>query len=290
MRSTIIMTMKTTFAAAAAALFTLAGGAAFAASSQAPLKDVHWSFDSPLGRYDQEQLQRGFKVYHEVCSACHSMNMVAWRNLADPGGPFYNPKYKNPNDNPVVKALAKDAQYADIDSDTGEPIKRPGTTADYFPNPFANPTAARAANGGALPPDMSLLAAAREGGAHYIYSLVTGDGTTPPKGLTVPDGKYYDPWMAGDLSSYWSGDPKHVPVGGFIAMPPPLIDDRVQFDDGTKATVDQEARDVAAFLQWASDPKMEERKMLGVEVLIFLVIFTGLLYASYRTLWRNVGH
>jgi ubiquinol-cytochrome c reductase cytochrome c1 subunit len=281
-------------AAAIAAMFAMAGaslpGASLAETTQAPLKDVHWTFDYPLGMYDQAQLQRGYKVYHEVCSACHSMNMVAFRNLADKGGPFFNASYPNSNDNPVAKTLAKDAQYDAIDSETGAPIKRPGTTADYFPNPFPNTTAARAANNGALPPDMSLLAAAREGGAHYIYSIVTGDGTTPPPGLTVPDGKYYDPYMPGDLSSFWTGDPKKVPVGGFIAMPPPLIDDRVTFDDGTKATLNQEAWDVAAFLKWASDPKQDERKQLGVEVLIFLLIFTGLLYASYRTIWRNVGH
>jgi ubiquinol-cytochrome c reductase cytochrome c1 subunit len=275
--------------AAATAAAVMISAPAFAGSTQAPLKEVHWTFDYPLGFYDQAQLQRGYKVYKEVCSACHSMGMVAFRNLADKGGPFYDPKYPNPNDNPVAKTLAKDASYPDIDSETGDPIKRPGTTADYFPSPFPNPVAARAANGGALPPDMSLLAAAREGGPHYIYSIVTGDGTTPPPGLTVPDGKYYDPWMPGDLSSYWKGKGP-APKGGFIAMPPPRVDNRVSFDDGTKATLNEEAWDVAAFLQWASDPKMDERKELGVEVLIFLLVFTGLLYASYRAIWRNVGH
>ncbi|HWF00490.1 MAG TPA: cytochrome c1 [Caulobacteraceae bacterium] len=286
--------MNRTLAAAAAALAALAGaltaGAVQAATTQEPLKDVHWSFEGPLGFYDQAQLQRGFKVYKEVCSSCHSMNMVAWRNLGDPGGPFWNPKYKNPNDNPVVKALAKDVQYGDIDSETGETIKRPGTSADYLPNPFPNPEAARAANGGALPPDMSLLEAAREGGPKYIYSVVTGDGTAAPNGLTIPTGKYYDPWMPGDLSGNWTGPTNAVPIGGFIAMPPPLTDNRVHFDDGVSATKNQEAKDVAAFLTWASDPKMEERKVLGIEVMIFLVIFTGLLYASYRAIWRKVAH
>jgi ubiquinol-cytochrome c reductase cytochrome c1 subunit len=276
-------------AAALAAAFAMSGPA-LAESTQAPLKDVHWGFDYPLGMYDQAQLQRGYKVYHEVCSACHAMSQVAFRNLADKGGPFWNPAFPNPNDNPVAKTLAKDAQYDSIDSETGATVKRPGTTADYFPSPFPNEVAARAANNGALPPDMSLLAAAREGGAHYIYSIVTGDGTTPPPGLTVPDGKYYDPYMPGDLSSFWKGNPDKVPVGGFIAMPPPLIDDRVTFDDGTKATLNQEAWDVAAFLQWAADPKLNERKELGLEVMIFLLVFTALLYASYRSIWRKVGH
>ena len=283
------MLRKLIAAATLAGLFAVAAPA-LAESSQAPLKDVHWSFESPFGKYDQAQLQRGFKVYKEVCSACHSMNLVAFRNLGDPGGPFWNPKYPNPNDNPVVKAIAKDYQVADIDPDSGDAIKRPGTSADYFVPPFPNTAAARAANGGALPPDMSLLAAAREGGPQYIYSVVTGDGTDAPDGLTVPDGKYYDPWMPGDVSSFWKGDPHKVPKGGYIAMPPPLSDDRVTFDDGTKATVDQEGRDVAAFLQWASDPKMEERKTLGLEVLIFLVLLSGVLYASYRQIWSKVGH
>jgi ubiquinol-cytochrome c reductase cytochrome c1 subunit len=264
---------------------------ALAASTSAPLKDVHWSFEGPFGMYDQAQLQRGYKVYHDVCSSCHSMNMVAFRNLGDPGGPFWNPKYPNPNDNPVVKAIAKDFKIADTDSDSGDSIKRPGTTADYFPSPFPNDAAARAANGGAVPPDMSLLAAAREGGPQYIYSVVTGDGSPPPPaGLTIPAGKYYDPWMPGDVSSYYKGDPHKIPVGGFIAMPPPLTADRVTFDDGTKATVDQEAKDVAAFLQWASDPKMEERKITGFGVMIFLVLFSGLLWGSYRQIWRKVAH
>src|SRR5665213_1701898 len=265
-------------------------GPALAASTQAPPKDVHWSFEGPFGLYDQEQLQRGYKVYREVCSACHSMNMVAFRNLGDPGGPFWDPKYPNPNDNPVVKTIAKDYQIADIDHNTGDNIKRPGTTADYFPAPFANEAASRASNGGAYPPDMSLLAKAREGGPAYIYSVVTGDGAVSPHGLTVPAGKYYDPYMAGDMGSFWKGDPKRVPVGGFIAMPPPLTPGKVTFDDGVKSTLNQEARDVAAFLQWASDPKMEERKQAGLGVMIFLIIFTGLLYASYREVWRQVGH
>ena len=258
----------------------LGAAPALAASTQAPPKNVHWSFEGTFGEYDQQQLQRGYKVYREVCSSCHSMNMVAFRNLGDAGGPFWDPKYPNPNDNPVIKTIAKDYQYDDIDSDTGETIKRPGTTADYFPNPYANPAAARGANGGALPPDMSLLAKAREGGAAYIYSVVTGDTANDPHGLTIPVGKFYDPYIAGDMSAYWNGDPAKAPIGGFIAMPPPLTADKVTFDDGTKASLKQEAYDVAAFLQWASDPKMEERKRMGLSVMIFLLIFTGLLYAS----------
>jgi ubiquinol-cytochrome c reductase cytochrome c1 subunit len=273
---------------AAAAVCVMAAPAA--ATTQVDPLDVHWSFEGPLGMYDQAQLQRGYKVYREVCSSCHSMNMVAFRNLGDKGGPFWNPKYPNPNDNPVVKSISADYQIADIDSDTGENIKRPGTSADYFPNPYANPTAGKAANGGALPPDMSLLAKAREGGPRYIYSIVVGDDANIPKDLTVPAGKHYDPYIAGDLTPYWHGDPNKVPRGGVIAMPPPLAPGKVQFDDGTKSSLQQEAWDVAAFLEWAADPKMEERKETGVAAMIFLVLFAGLLWVTYRGVWRDVEH
>lgn len=283
------MVRKVTVFAALAGVLLLAGPA-LAESSQKPPMDVHWSFEGPFGHYDQEQLQRGYKVYHEVCSTCHSMSMIAFRNLGDRGGPFWDPKYPNPNDSPVVKAIAKDFQIADIDSDSGDAIKRPGITADYLPSPFANEAAARASNGGALPPDMSLLAKAREGGPAYVYSIVMGDSVDPPAGLNVLPGKYYDPYIAGDLTANWKGDPNKIPEGGLIAMPPPLTDDRVTFDDGVKGTKSQEAKDVAAFLEWAADPKMEERKQSGVAVMIFLLMLTGILYASYRNVWRKVGH
>ena len=169
-------------AAVAGLLAAGVAGPALAGHGALEAKDVRWSFDAPFGTFDQAQLQRGYKVYREVCSACHSMNLVYFRNLGQPGGPFYDPKYPNPNDNPYVKALAKDIQVKDIDSDTGDAIKRPATPADRFPSPFANEFAARASNGGALPPDMSLLAKAREEGPAHIYSVVTGY-KTPPAGL-----------------------------------------------------------------------------------------------------------
>ena len=283
------MARKLTFLALAVGAL-LSAPVAMAETTQAPLKDVHWSFEGPFGKYDQAQLQRGYKVYREVCSSCHSMNMVAFRNLADPGAPFWDAKYTNSNDNPFVKSIAKDYKVSDIDADSGDVIKRPATTADTFPAPYANPAAARAANGGALPPDMSLLAKAREGGPAYIYSVVVGDGAPAPHAMTVPPGKYYDPYMPGDMTPFWKGDAEHVPVGGFIAMPPPLVAGKVTFDDGTKSSLDQEARDVAAFLEWAADPKMEQRKETGAATMIFLLIFSGLLYASYRRIWSGVGH
>jgi ubiquinol-cytochrome c reductase cytochrome c1 subunit len=283
------MLRKLTVLAAAVGLAFVASSALAASTHEEP-KDVHWSFEGPFGKYDQEQLQRGYKVYREVCSSCHSMNLIAFRNLGDPGGPFWDPQYKSSVENGYVKAIAKDYQIADIDRDTGDPIKRPGTPADHFVAPFPNEPAARASNGGALPPDMSLLAHAREGGPAYIYSIVTGYVTTPPAGLTVPAGKFYNPYMQGDLSSFWKGDPNKVPVGGFIAMPPPLADNKVTFDDKHSSKLNDEAADVSAFLMWASDPKMEERKQLGLAVMLFLVLFSGILWASYKSLWRDIDH
>ncbi|ENZ82126.1 MULTISPECIES: cytochrome c1 [Caulobacter] len=284
------MLRKLSVIAAVAGLLTVGASApAFANGGALEPKDVHWSFEGPFGTFDQAQLQRGYKVYREVCSACHSMKLVAFRNLGDKGAPFYNPKYPNSNENPVVKAIAKDYQVADIDGETGDAIKRPATPADRFPSPFANEAAARAANGGALPPDMSLLAKAREGGPAHIYSIVVGY-QAPPKGLKVGPGQNYNPYMAGDLSSYWSGDKEHVPPGGFIAMPQPLKAGQVTFDDGTKSTLEQEAKDVSAFLMWAAEPKLEERKQTGFAVLIYLILLSGLLYASYKTVWRNESH
>ncbi len=249
-----------------------------------------WSFSGPFGHFDQKQLQRGYKVYKEVCASCHSMNLVHYRDLGNKGGPFYDPKYPNPNDNPVIKALAADAQIDDIDSTTGDPIKRKGVPADHFAAPYANATAAAASNGGAVPPDQSTLAKAREGGASYIYSLLTHYAATPPAGLKMNPGQYYNAYMPGDLASYMARPDMAVPKGGFIAMPPPLTADRVTYDDKTKATVDQEAADVAAFLEWASDPHATERKQLGLAVLIFLLAFAGVTYLSYRQIWRNVSH
>lgn len=274
---------------AAIAGIAAAAQPALAATTALEPKDMSWSFEGPFGRFDQEQLQRGYKVYHDVCSACHSMKLMSYRNLGQPGGPFFDPKFPNPNDNPYVKTLVKDFQVPDIDGDTGDVIKRPATPADTFVSPFANDAAARASNGGALPPDLSLIVKAREGGPRYVYSILTGY-VTPPAGLQVPAGKYYNPYMPGDLTAYWHGDPKAVPKGGFIAMPLQLTPDRVTFDDGTKATASQEAQDVVAFLAWAAEPHADERKKTGFAVMIYLLLFAGLLYASYRRLWRNIEH
>jgi ubiquinol-cytochrome c reductase cytochrome c1 subunit len=282
------MLRKASIFAAIAAL-ALAVPAISATTHEEP-RAVRWSFSGPFGRYDQVQLQRGYKVYHEVCSSCHSMNQLSFRNLGDPGGPFWNGRYPNPNDNPVVKAIARDFQIADIDPDTGEVTHRPGIPADRFPAPYPNDAAAAAGNGGAIPPDMSLLARAREGGPNYIYSIVTGYRPMPAGITGATAAQHYNPYMPGDLGSYWHGQ-GHAPPGGFIAMPPPLRENcQVRFDDGAPCDIDHMAQDVSAFLNWAADPHMEERKQTGLAVMIFLVAFTGLLYASYRRIWRNVAH
>ncbi len=275
-------------ALALAAVFWLAAAAAEAATTALPPKAVHWSFQGPFGQFDQEQLQRGYKVYHDVCSACHSMNLMSYRNLGQSGGPFYNPAYPNPIDNPYVKAIAKGFQVPDIDQTTGDPTHRPATPADAFAAPFPNEYAARASNGGALPPDLSLIIKAREEGPQYVYSLLTGYANAPA-GLSVPAARYYNPYFPGDLTSNWSGAGA-APPGGFIAMPLQLTANRVTYDDGVAATPDQEAKDVVAFLAWASEPHQTDRKRLGFSVMIYLVLFSGLLYASYRRIWRNVAH
>lgn len=273
----------------AAALALVAGSPALAAGGAEHPKNIAYSFDGPFGTFDQAQLQRGFKVYREVCSACHGIDLLSFRNLGDKGGPFYDPRYPNANDNPYVKAIAAEYQINDIDSETGDVIQRPGTSADRFPSPYPNEAAARGGNGGALPPDLSVIAKARAGGPAYVASLLSGY-VNPPAGLAVPAGQYYNPYMAGDVSSAWTGDPKHVPAGGFIAMPPQLAPGKVTFDDGTPSTIEQQAKDVSAFLMWAAEPKLEERKQMGFAVMIYLLLFAGLLYASYRRVWRNESH
>jgi len=235
-------------------------------------KEVSYSFSGPLGKYDHAQLQRGFQVYKEVCSACHSMRLVTFNDLQGIG---YNKA--------EVKAIAKGwvVKQPSISDKTGEVNTRDNISSDHFPSPFANETAARASNNGALPPDFSLIAKAREGGPAYIYSLVTGYQSVPAAQAkqfpdSVPDAKhYYDPYFA-NLN---------------IAMPPPLTSDgQVSYDDGTKATKEQMAKDVSAFLMWAAEPKLENQHAAGIPAVIYLLIFSALCYMSYRTIWANKEH
>ena len=249
-----------------------------AEDAEAP-KSVDWSFDGIFGHYDRASLQRGMQVYKEVCAACHGMRLLAYRNLMDLG-------YSEAQ----VKAFASQYEVQNEDpNDEGEMFNRPALPSDRFVSPFPNEQAARASNGGALPVDLSLIVKARAGGADYIYSVLSGYAEAP-KDLKKPDTLHYNPYFPGDVSAYWKGDPHHAPKGGMIAMPPPLGTDKVTFDDGKPSTVAQQARDVTAFLAWASEPKMEERKQFGLGAMIYLLLFTVLLWFSYKRIWRNVAH
>jgi ubiquinol-cytochrome c reductase cytochrome c1 subunit len=241
-----------------------------------PVKFAH---DGPLGKYDRGELQRGLKVYAEVCAACHSLNLVAFRDFAALG---YSEEQ--------VKAIAKawKTEVPSINPETGEPATRPAIPADKIPSPFANEVAARAANNNALPPDLSLITKARVGGPAYLYSLLLGyrdqagykneDGKELLKEFpeaATPAGLHFNPWFA-NLN---------------IAMAAPIVsDDQVTYDDGTKATKEQMARDVSAFLTWAAEPKMENRKSAGWAALGFLLVFTVLAWMSYKTIWADKKH
>ncbi|MGA7712183.1 MAG: cytochrome c1 [Rhizomicrobium sp.] len=247
-------------------------GAAYGEDTSAalPVKTMPWSFNSVTGTYDRGALQRGYQVYKEVCSACHSMNLVSFDDLAAAGGPGFS----------LAQAKALAASYkipaepndkGDIFDANGNRLTRPGVVADHFPPSFPNEQAARAANGGALPPDLSLIIKARAGGPDYVYSIITGFGQTPPHGFKVLNGKYYNPYFAGRN----------------ISMPPPLAQGSVTFADGTPSTVDNEAASVVTFLSWASEPKLEERHQLGFTVIAFLLLLSVLLYLCYRQIWKD---
>ena len=240
--------------------------------------EQNWSFAGPFGTYDRGQLQRGLKVYREACAACHSMDLVAFRSLADLG-------YSEGQ----LQALAAEYTVQDGPNDSGDMFERPGIPSDHFPSSFPNPAAAAAANNGAAPPDFSLLAKARgvergfptfifdvftqyaEGGPDYIYNLLVGYQDAP-EGVEVQPGTYYNP---------------HFIAGPALAMPPPLSDGQIEYDDDAPQTLDQYARDVSAFLMWAAEPHMEARKQTGFVVLIFLVIFAGLVYLTKRKIWAD---
>jgi len=267
-----------------------------------------WKHEGLFGTLDKNAMQRGFKVYQKNCSSCHGMKLLSFRNLGEVGGPFHDARYPNPNDNPVVKAIASQFMVSKVDPDSGGMVSIPGIPSDAFPDPYPNAIAAAVANGGAAPPDLSVMAKARAGGAGYIYSLLLGF-TPPPAGLHVSSGQHYNDTFHGDTAGQWSGDPRHKPPGGFLAMSPPLqqFDIRLQrdcvegaaggtscdqntFDDGKPTTMEQQAHDVAVFLAWASDPKAEARKQMGAAVIPYLLILAVLAFLSYRRLWRNVEH
>lgn len=265
----------------AAALLGLTAPRAQAQIEAAKPPMQHWSFWGPFGQFDPQQLQRGFKIYREVCSNCHSLKLLSFRNLADPGGPGFTVAQ--------AAAIASSFQVTDGPNAQGQMFKRPGKIADYFPPPFANDQAARAALGGGLPPDMSTLAKARtydegfpafitdaftmyqEQGPDYIHAVVNGY-TKPPAGFVLPPGTYYNMYFPGHA----------------IKMPPPLRDGQVKYTDGTPETRDQYGRDVAAFLMWAAEPKLDERKRLGFQVMIYLTALTLLLYFTKKKVWHEI--
>jgi ubiquinol-cytochrome c reductase cytochrome c1 subunit len=258
-----------------------ASSAAFAADAHAPQPPrLSWSFSGPFGHYDKQQIQRGFKVYREVCQACHSLKLVAFRTLGQSGALGFSEGQ--------IKTLAGEYQITDGPNDRGEMFQRPGRPSDYFPPIFANEQAARATHNGALPVDLSVIAKARtyevgfpgflidivrqyqENGVDYLHALLTGYENAPAGETLTP-------------TQFWN---KFYP-GHKIAMRPPLEDKRVEYTDGAPQTVDQYARDVTAFLMWAAEPHLEARKRMGFQVMIFLIVFAGLAYFTKKKVWAS---
>ncbi|MGE0148295.1 MAG: cytochrome c1 [Parvibaculaceae bacterium] len=283
------------FTTLAAGAFLLAALPAVAAETHREAKDIAYSFEGPFGTFDKGQLQRGYKVYKEVCAACHSMHLVSFRNLADHGGPGFTEEQ--------VKALAATFTVQDGPGDDGEMFDRPGIPADRFPSPFANEQAARNANGGALPPDLSLITKSREGwtgtfnqlvngigGPDYVYSILTGYEPTPACAGDSATGHYNPYFSTGGIPEGCKKDGAPTIEGSFIAMPPPLTDGQVTFDDGAPNKVDDMARDVSAFLAWTAEPKMEERKSTGFATIIYLAVLAVLLYLVKQRVWAKVEH
>jgi ubiquinol-cytochrome c reductase cytochrome b/c1 subunit len=250
------------------------------AAEEATPPSQSWSFSGPFGKYDRGSLQRGLKIYKEVCSNCHALSYIAFRNLGDPGGPGYSEAQ--------VKAFAADYKIKDGPNDQGDMFDRPGRPADYFPSPFPNEQAARAANGGGLPPDLSLIAKARsyergfpwfifdfftqfqEQGPNYVSAILQGYQKKPAD-VTLPEGTFYNKYFPGHA----------------IKMPQPLANGQVTFDDGSPATLPQYAHDIATFLMWTAEPHMEARKRLGMQVFVFLIIFAGLMYFTKKKVWAD---
>jgi ubiquinol-cytochrome c reductase cytochrome c1 subunit len=255
-----MMPVRLAFLAAAAAIGLGSGGAARAAEGALAPIERNWSFDGLFGSFDRAAAQRGFQVYREVCSICHSLDYIAFRNLTELG--FSEDQ---------VSALAAEYQVTDGPDDTGEMFQREAKPSDHIPPPFPNEQAARAAQGGALPPDLSLITKARADGSDYVYSLLQGY-EEPPADAEGPEGMHYNLYFPGN----------------WIAMPLPLSPDQVSYADGTSATVEQMASDVTTFLTWAGEPTLESRKQTGLKVMLFLIVLTGLLFATKRKIWAEV--
>ena len=234
----------------------------FSAESIDPIK-VNWSFKELTGKFDRASLQRGFQVYKEVCASCHSMQYLSYRNLGEPGGPEFTQE--------EVKAIAASVEIEDGPDSQGEMFTRPGKPSDKFKSPHPNVEASTAANGGAYPPDMSVLVKARPGGADYMYSVLMGY-EEPPTGMKLDDGVYYNKYM----------------IGQKIKMASPLSEGIVEYSDGTEATMDQMAKDVTTFLAWAAEPELEERHRVGFKVIIYLILLTILVYLSMKKIWSRI--
>lgn len=226
-----------------------------------PIPDQEWSFEGPFGQFDKASMQRGYKVYREVCASCHGMKRIAFRNLEALG---YNENQ--------IKNIAKEYLVVDGPDDEGEMFERAALPSDRFVSPFANDNAAKYANGGALPPDLSLITKARANGSNYLYALLTGYEEKAPYGEELSDGQYWNTYFPGHK----------------LAMAPPLMEGLIAYEDGTQETVDQYARDVTQFMTWAADPYMEERKKTGFRVIIFLIVFAGIMYAVKKRTWKSV--
>lgn len=253
-----------TGAAALAALVGI-GAVAWAESSVPTPPKQKWGFEGPFGTYDRASAQRGWQVYKDVCAACHGMNLMSYRNLTELG-----------LTEDQVKGIASEIQVPDLNDD-GQPIERPARPSDRFKKPFPNELAAAAANGGKAPPDLSVMVKARADGANYLYALMIG--YVPFDKLTAEQKKESGVGKDDNYNTYFPGHR--------IAMPPPLADDKVQYVDGTKATLAQEARDITEFLAWASEPHMEDRKKTGVRVVLFLLVLAGFMYAVKRQVWSD---
>lgn len=239
----------------------LAVPSAMAAGEAIHFEKLDWSFQGVTGTYDRASIQRGFQVYRQVCSACHSMDRVAYRNLMDLG-------YSEDQ----IKSLAGETMIMDGPNDEGEMFERPARPSDYFPNPYANDSQARYANNGALPPDLSLIAKAREGGADYLYALMTGYKEAP-KDIKMNDGMHYNKYFSGHQ----------------IAMAAPLSDGMVAYaDPDTPATTEQYAYDVANFLQWVAEPSLEAQKRVGLKVVIFLSVLAVIMFYVKKRLWARI--
>tara|TARA_Y100000992_G_scaffold286492_1_gene238426 strand:- start:369 stop:1148 length:780 start_codon:yes stop_codon:yes gene_type:complete len=233
------------------------------AEEKADLLKTDWTFKGLFGKFDRASLQRGYQVYNEVCASCHSLKYVSYRNLAEKGGPEFSEEQ--------AKAIAASFEITDGPNSDGEMFTRPAKLSDKFIMPYENEKAAQAANGGAYPPDMSVLVKARSGGVDYIYSVLLGY-EDPPSDIILDDGVYYNKYMYGKK----------------IKMPKPLSDGLIEYSDGTLASEEQMAKDVTTFLMWTAEPHLESRHKMGFKAIVYLIILTILVYFSMKKIWSRI--